>query len=488
MTISFSTIPPNIRTPFLAVEFDNSRAVAGLTAAQNQILVIGQMLAAGNAPPNSPKAVNSGAQAEAYFGRGSMLAEALKALKAADSQTPCYAIGMIEPSSGAKATGTITPVGPATAPGEIDLYIAGRRLPVQVSTGDTAATIGAAIAAAIAADTTIPVTSVADGATGVVTVSSKWKGSTGNYIDLRTSYYDGEVLPPGVTLAIVAMATGSGTPDVASALAAMGDTQYQTVILPFTDATSLTAFEMELERRWGAMVAQEGVGYTAFCGTSSATVTLGTGRNSKQVCLFGGGLSPTPPWIWAAVVGAVDAAESDPARPRQTLPLPGILPPALSARFDRTERNILLGDGVSTYTTARDGSVAIERLVTEYQLNGAGFSDVSYMDVTTMRTLAYLRYTLRSRFAQKYPRHKLARDGTSFAPGQAILTPSVAKSEVFVLFGEWQDVGLVQNFAQFKDELIVEVDSSNVNQLDIQLGPNLLGAFITMAAQMQFIL
>ncbi|MCZ7009896.1 phage tail sheath subtilisin-like domain-containing protein, partial [Salmonella enterica] len=90
------------------------------------------------------------------------------------------------------------------------------------------------------------------------------------------------------------------------------------------------------------------------------------------VTLVGTGKSPTPPWIWAAVVAGVDAKEPDPARPRQTLPLPGCLAPAEADRFTREERDILLHEGVSTYVVDAGGLARIERLITTYQTNASG--------------------------------------------------------------------------------------------------------------------
>lgn len=42
------------------------------------------------------------------------------------------------------------------------------------------------------------------------------------------------------------MASGSGNPDIATALSAIGDAQYKTIIMPYTDASNLAALEVEL--------------------------------------------------------------------------------------------------------------------------------------------------------------------------------------------------------------------------------------------------
>jgi phage tail sheath gpL-like len=75
----------------------------------------------------------------------------------------------------------------------------------------------------------------------------------------------------------------------------------------------------------------------------------------------------------AAVLAAVCefSGAIDPARPFQTLALPGVLPPAQADRFTRQERDLLLRDGISTFTVDQGGNVLIERVVTTYQTNAS---------------------------------------------------------------------------------------------------------------------
>jgi phage tail sheath gpL-like len=201
---------------------------------------------------------------------------------------------------------------------------------------------------------------------------------------------------------------------------------------------------------------------------------------------MGGGKSPTPPWVWAAVVGAIDAYEPDPARPRQTLALPGILPPNPDVRFTLSERNILLHDGISTFLVDQGGNVSIERLITTYQTNALGVEDISYLDIETMRTIAFLRYSVRSRIALKFPRHKLANDGTNFGAGQAIVTPKIIRAELIALFQQWEEAGLAEDIDQFKTDLIVERNGSDPNRVDALIPPNVVNQFRVFAAAIQF--
>ncbi|MEJ1409139.1 MAG: phage tail sheath C-terminal domain-containing protein [Candidatus Sedimenticola sp. (ex Thyasira tokunagai)] len=485
--ISMNSIPSNNRVPLVYIEFDNSRAVMGTPGIEHKILVIGQRLATGAVAEGVPTRITSADQAEQAFGRGSMLAEMFAGLKQANRYTESWAIALDEAAAGNAATGTLTITGPATASGTLNLYIGGKRIRVGVTSGDDSNTIAATINAAVNADTSLPVT--AGVVAGVVTLTSRWKGETGNDIDLRLNYYQGESTPTGVAVAIVAMSGGSANPDIATAIAVMGDEWWNSIICPYTDAANLTALETELADRWGPTRMIDGIAYSAFNGTHAETGTFGNTRNSNLLSVMGVGASPTPPWIWASVNAAVAAASLsiDPARPLQTLPLTGILPPVVEDRWTMEERNLILYDGIASYTVDSGGRVLIERQITTYQENAYGVADPSYLDVTTPATLSYLRYATRARITQKFPRHKLADDGTRFGRGQAIVTPSVIRAELLALFRELEEKGLVENFDQYKTDLLVERNADDRNRVDVLSSPDLVNQFRVFANQIQFI-
>jgi phage tail sheath gpL-like len=343
--------------------------------------------------------------------------------------------------------------------------------------------------AAIAAQTDLPVTAAATGVSPnlVATVTARHKGEEPNYIDLRFNYYQGEQLPAGVGMAVTAMSGGTTNPLVATALAAIGATQYHTLVMPWLDAANLTALETELMNRWGPLVMKEGQAFAAATRSYANSVTLATGRNSPLLTILCPGATPTPPYEFAAAVAGVRATSvaADPGRPYQTLPVPGVLAPAEPDLFDQAERNILLGDGGSTFTAVA-GAVYIERLVTTYRLNPQNIPDAAYRNVETIDVLAAIRYTLRLRIALKYPRHKLADDGTLFAPGQAVVTPIILRAEICALFREWELAGWVEDFDQFKNDLVLERDGADRDRVDAIVPPNCINQFRLFAAQVQF--
>ncbi len=441
MPVPFNDVPVNLRINGTFIEFDNR--LGGNANVNFKVLVIGQRLATGSVAAAVAARVNTPDQAEEYWGRGSMLAEQIKAIKGADKFMETWGIALDEEGAGVAAVGTITATGDATGSGTLAIYIAGKKVLVGVAAADTDDEIAIAIAAAITADTTLPVDAVVNGVTtNQVDLTCKWKGETGNDIDLRMNYYD-ESTPKGVVMTFGAMVDGATNPDITAAIAALGGEWYNWFVMPFTDTANLVILENELNDRWGPLRQIGCRAFSAFRGTHAETGTFGNARNNPHITCPGTNASPQPPYIWAsvnAIIGAKNLA-IDPARPLQTLKLTGIMAPAKEVRWEDTERNQLLFDGIATYVVASDGSVMIERQITMYQENAAGFADDSYLDINTPETLERIRFEQRAMFAQKYPRHKLADDVMRVAEGQPVMQPKLAISELLALYKEMEEKG-----------------------------------------------
>ncbi|HEY1035547.1 MAG TPA: phage tail sheath subtilisin-like domain-containing protein [Pseudoxanthomonas sp.] len=488
MAISFDKIPSNLRTPGVYTEIDSSRAMRGVQLLQYRMLLLGQLTSAGTADPLVPVRVTSVKQARDLFGVGSMLAIMVEAALASNSLSELWCQPIEDAGSGVDAAGAVTFGGAPTEAGTISLYIGGKKVQIGATTTDTGASLATALAAAINAATTLPVTAAVDGTiTSKVNITAKNAGEAGNGIDIRVGYY-GESLPAGLTTTVAAMAGGTGNPDITAALAAVGDEWFQVVAMPYTDSANLALLETELESRFGPMREIEAHAFAAARGTHGALGTLGDARNSPHVCIVSAAYEPMPPFAKAAETAAIAAyyASIDPARPLQTLPYAYCLPPAEADRFTQEERNLLLFDGIATTNVDAGGVMRIERMVTTYKTNAAGADDTAYLDVETLFTLMTIRHDWRSTILAKYPRHKLASDGTRFAPGQAVVTPNVIKAEAVAKFREWEEIGLVEGFDQFKADLIVERNPSDPNRLDVLLPPDVINQLRLVATKIQF--
>lgn len=490
MAISFNNIPNTIRVPLVYIEFDNSGALTGTAAVPYKLLVLGQQNADATAPTLTPVRITSADQAGEFFGRGSMLHNMFRLIKGANTYLETWALPAKDNPAGQKASGTVTLAGKATASGTLYLYIDGQAVSCAVTADEELSATATRLAEAVNAESSLPVTAAVAEEGASVTLTCRWPGESGNGLSAVVSLY-GEDIPTGLAVTCADFTGGSGDPDMDEVIAALGDEQWHGIVLPWTGNAGLAALDVELDRRWGPMVQKESIAFTAFRGTHGETAEFGANSNSHLItCMGTGAKAPQAPYLWAAVYGVVALAslETDPARPLQTLELAGIIPPPLKERWTMEERNLLLHDGIATYMVQAGDIVAIEREVTMYQTNKWGEADPSYLDITTPATLGYIRYATKARITQKYPRHKLANDGTRYSPGQAIVTPSVIRGELLALYRELEYAGIVENFDAYKADLIVERNSSDRNRVDVLAPPDIVNQFRIFAMKTMFVL
>lgn len=486
----FNDIPAALRIPGWYIEIDNR--LAGNAVFQGKLLVLGQMLETGAASALVPVRVTRDGQADELFGRGSMLAEQFRAIKNVDLYTETWAIPLLDAALAQPAKGAIVVTSGPSETRPLALYIAGYRVWCEMVAGATPDATAQAIAAAINAADRLPVTASIDAGTPArIDIECRWGGETGNSISLGECL-KGEERTTGLALTLTAPAGGAVNPDLLDAVAAMGSEWWNWICLPYTDAANLEVMEVELAKRYGPMRQTGGRAFAAFRGSHAAAATLGNGRNSPHVSIMGMNSAPSAPWVWAAV-NSIVAAKSlavDPARPLQRLAMPGLIGPREDQRWDDAERNLLLHDGISTFTVATDGTVQIERQISTYQENAAGLPDDSYLDINTPETLERIRFEVRSAFAQKYPRHKLAEDADRalYDPSQPVMTPKVCKAELLSLYRQvfMGERAWVRDYEGYKASLQVSIDPDDPSRLNVIDQPMLVGQYRVHAQQTQF--
>lgn len=484
MPIAFNTIPINLMTPGQYIEFDASRARKGLPKRTPRVLLLGQKLPSGSAANLTLTRVLSPAGALASWGAHSMLAQMSAAFLKANPSAEVWGLAQADDAAGTASTWAVTLTGPATSAGALPLLVSGRQVTAAIASGNTAAQAATALAAAVNAGTDMPVTAGAAG--DVVTLTSRHKGLASAGIDVRVRYYEEDAVPAGLTAVVATGTVGATDPVTSAALAAIGDEQFDLIVTPFISSANLTTLEAELEARWGPTRQQDGLAIISNRGTSGSLASFGDGRNSEFVCCLPAKAPPNLPWEWAATTAGVVAHYGyiDPARPFQTLTLPGLLPPTEVDRFTRDERENLLRDGISTYKVDPGGKVQIDRLVTMYQEDSAGNANTAYRSLNTLLILSYARWTLRLRFAQKFPRHKLGND--SDIPRPFMMTPKAGRAELIAWARDLEAEGIFENIDQFIADLQVERDESNPDQLNALIPPDLVNQLIVFAAQIQF--
>lgn len=500
MAIAFNNIPTTIRTPNTYIEVDNSRALQNLVQNPHKVLIIGQKTSDGSAEVETIKQITSNGLADGFFGPGSILARMCNTFKENNPNTELHAIALSN-NGGVAASGLIKFQSALSATGNGTLYLLvnGVKVDVTITSAWSVVDVNSAVETAVNANSLLPVaaaTSASAAGSDHIVLSAVQSGTLGNYLDVRLNYYAGQSNPAGWdsigAISITALAGGSVDPDLGDAWAVIDGEQYHYIVQPYIDSTNLGEIETELADRFKPLEDLQGHGFTAVRATQASATTLGNLRNSPHNTIMAANDSPTAPEEWAAALGAIAAfnLNNDPARPLHFLQLKKVLAPPAASRFTRTERDILLYDGIATWITDASGNVLIERCITSYQTNALGLPDSSYLDIQTLATIGEIRYQYKTRMINRFiiPRFKLADDTFPVQPGMNVVTPKTIKQETIALFTQLRDIGLIENIEEFKNNLIVERNATDKNRVDVLLPPDLINQFRILAGVIQFIL
>ena len=468
MSVAFNNIPGNLLTPFFFAEINSG----GSPFEQNpRLLLVGQKLSGGSAVAATPIGpIQSAQEADALFGVGSMLSFMWRAARLAAPFQPIWALPLADPS-GAAAVGSLTVTTAPGVTGEGLINVLGRRISFQVNSADANTVVATAIVAAINA-LGLPVTAAIDGTTAYkVNITAKHIGALGNAQELALVTDEANVMI-AANNTIVAFTGGSGTPALATPLANCGDDEFDFIAAPYADTSSLNAvrdFLNDQSGRWSPTKQLYGHYYTAFFGNLSACVSLGNGRNDQHVSIMASQRSPSPEWEWAASLAGVAVAHLGDApelsRPLQTLTLPGIVPPRdRSLWWAIPDRQALYTDGMAAYKVTVDGQVAIDRVVTTYQVTATGVADATFRDAETMAQLTFFIRYLRVAVSNRHGRQALA-DDNPFNLAE-IATPRSIRNTIVHAYNDLIALGVAENGPLFAQFVVVERDPNNATRVN----------------------
>lgn len=474
--ISFSQIPASIRKPGKYFEFNTALAVRTLPNNLQKMLIIGQRIAAGTVAQNILTPVFSDKDAETYFGAGSMAHLMVRSAIKANPYLDLTVVALDDAGGGVAAVYTATITGPATTAGTLSLFIADRQIDLAITNGDTANTIASNLQAALAALPDLPITPTV--AAGVVTLTAKNKGLCGN--DINVDYLITNATGVGCTVANTVV--GTTNPTLSNALAAAYAYQYDIIVTPYNNQADLTTLKTHLDSVSGPMEQRPGVGVYAMNGALATATTLSGQINSgRTLCAYLRYTSATKrrsmPYQIAAAMGAVMASEEDPARPLNTLALTNIAPAAINDRFSRTEQENLLYNGCTPIEMGPGDVVQIVRAISTYTKDAGGITDISLLDITTIRILDYVRKACRERVALRFPREKLSSK-----------TPDRVKTELLDVLLKLQDLEIVEAVEDNQDGLIVERDLADPNRLDAKIPADVVNGLHVFAGRIDLIL
>lgn len=487
--IAFNKIPADLRTPGALAEVDNSAAVETVGNTPYKILLVGVALSSGTGPKGVVEQVFSEDDGQ-QWGRGGMLERMVYLWKQAAPFVPCYVVALAEDAGGTAATYTVTFAGTATAAGNFAIYVGSHRIPVALTGTEDDDAQGTAFKAACDARPELPFTCSAP-ASGVCTLTMKWKGESGNDMPLRLNIGARERLPAGVTAPVFAAGvTGADDPDVAGMIAAITGRQFTHIACPFRESANLSALAAELLTRGDPQDQKWGVAFTSFTDSASNAITFGeAGNDHNRVSPHHAANTQNGDYENTAIWACVCASEPDPARPMQTLPLRGMLAYEADRALSYTEgwtgqNEQLLRSGIATAEIGEAGEYKISRVVTGYRVNPQGAADRSLSDLTSVLTAYVLRDRINGRLRLAFPRHKLADDGNEGPP--YVVTPSLARAQILEEAILMQEDGLIENIDDFSANLIVERSTTDKSRLNWSVGPDLVNGLRVMAGIVKF--
>lgn len=469
--ISFDKIPSSIRKPGKYFEFNTKLAVRTLPGNPQLVVLIGQRLAAGSVSATTLVNVFSDQQAGDYFGHGSQLHLMARAAIKANPYLQLSAIALDDAAGSVAASGSLALAGTATAGGSFAIKIGNADpIAVAVSVGDTAAVVATAINTALASLVDLPVAAAVN--VGTVTLTAKNKGSQGNLIPVTILQNVAGIVPT-----VTAMSAGATDPVLSPALTAIFPAGHNIVCSGLNDQVSLTALRTHLASVGSPMEQRDALGVYATTGTLGAASTLAGLINDGFTTTAFLRATRSLPCELAAAYAAVIASEEDPARPLNTLELVGIDVPDASQWLGRTEQENLLYNGVTPIEIGPGQKVQIVRAITTYLVDPQGVQDPSMLDVTTPRTLFYMRKAYRQRIALRFPREKLS--------GR---TAPKVRSELLDVSYKAEELEIIENVDQWKDYLLVERDSQDVSRLNAKIPTDVVNGFHIFAGRLDLIL
>jgi phage tail sheath gpL-like len=440
--------PANL-VPGIFAAFDATNA--NTSPGQNQqTLIFGQMHGTSKTfTANIPVLITSTAAAIAAAGNnGCQLAREIARYAQDDPTGTVYVMPLLDDPGGTNTTVVTTLGGTAAVAGTLSLEVGGQLVSVGVNVGDTGTVVATNAAQAVNTQYGVPATAAAT--TGVLTLTAVNAGVDAGDLDVRLNYLGaaaGQALPTGLTASAFAVTPGTVNPQLATALANLGTTNFDFIVFPYTDTASLNLLSAALSQqtgRWSLSQQLYGTAFIAKRGTVSARTTFGLARDDQFISALGFYDSPTPAYEWAASFAAVCAASlrANPAIPLRDLAMSVLAPPPASQDTPPSQQ-VLLSDGLSTFYVS-GGVVYLQRARSLYTTNPQGFPDNSWRDTNTPYELMACIRQFTSSLSSQFQRKILVADGTNIAGGSSQVTSQTILAAANAIYQTLCDQGWAQ--------------------------------------------
>lgn len=364
--------------------------------------------------------------------------------------------------SGTATTKTLTITNNATASGTLTLDFNALYLQVPVTSGQTPTQQATAIAAAINAKTSLPVTATSN--VGVVTVTTKWTGPSSRQLQFR---YLNEGIT-GSTYAIADGVSGATDADPTTALDRIASEDFDYMVIQVdTTSTSLGQpyFLTYVNNRAKPESGMRGVLIGAFSGTYANAVTLSTALNGHRGQL-----------VWdrdgnyftfeaaAAMAGMRARAEQIDISANLMLRTFSSWrgPYAASSKISVAEAKNALNNGITPIRYNRQGQAfAVLSITTRFQ-DANGAADYRTLDTNKVAVMDDIADTLAQDWPVRFPDWKLT-DDPDGPIADKVANKRIVKSWIFNWLKDYEANGHVKNVSQNEGNLVVSI-GGNVPQ------------------------
>jgi phage tail sheath gpL-like len=485
---TFSLVPAGAAASQVFIEQENVRRSLASFVIPEKVLALGQYNTGFTPTVDVPQLIISEADAWARYGRGSLLSIMYKRHIDNAPGIPFYALPLADAGAGVKAVGSILVSSAVTVAGVKAIFIGGHKISVAAPVG-TAAALATLINAAINANLDLPVVATLDTAT--VTVTARHKGTYGNGIKIEVDLDDGDLLaePTGGSLTITQIGVGTAgatdPADIATALAALGDTWYTLIAYPWNDSVNVGLLETAGVARVDPGVKRPFAGIVGYADTLANYTTWLASRNSPWTTSIPVESASSPVFEIAAAAAAVIAgsASADPARPAKTLALIGIRGGVL-ANWTGTQKDAIVTAGGGWTRRDTSGVVSLGDCITTYTTSTGGSEDAatSWRYLTTILKMQAKIYSLDQLFTGEPFTRAIIISDTQVTNKAYAISPKTAKAYVIKLVDDlWIPSGWSKDRDIIVAGIVAEINSVNPARIDV-LVPDVMSAELAIIA------
>lgn len=470
----FNTIPGNLVAPIVTFEVSSGGAFEN----SSRLLLVGFKNSGATLADNMPTPCPTTAEARRLAGAGSMIDDMVRIAR---RNAPAQEIWVVSPAPvGTANVRTLTIGAPPAAGGVGTLMIAGEPVQVTIAAGASANTVATALSAAINAyynpqnEASLPLTATV--ATNVVTVTARSVGAHGAEVDIDVPALAGGNAFSGIITQATTTA-GSGTPDLSTALAALGDDPFDWVVSAFADDTNITRLKALLDDvsgRWAWNRQIYGHAFYAKVDSVANLTTHGLAQDNRHLTVIpviAGGGAAQPSWQWAAAFAArvapwlSDGSTGNVSRNQTGLTVAGIASPRDRTKWmDYATRDAFLRSGLSAWKVAIDGSLAVDKLITTARTT-LGVTDTTFRDLQKVGQLMYALRKFRAQLVYEHGQKAIADDNPGNSP--AISTILDIKATFLHAYAEMVATGVLENDVAAAAQIVVRRNADNANRVDI---------------------